>query len=246
MDTSKLTSRRATAHSHPHAAAKIEARSTHADLPSGSRVRATKRTIGSESSRQQAPAADGIGRSALRPVPLSSLPPMPKFHFRRYQAEVSAALTRGSFVTPDQIQTLQAGGFNAIVNLRGEANTDQAAAEKLGLDYLHVSLPDDSVPSLEQIKTFLDFMTAPRKKGQPPLKAFIHCTAGVGRTGIFVAAYRMAIEGMAPKAALAEALKYQLHIPEQAAFILELGEAIRAGKISGYGPKARDKAAKAV
>jgi protein-tyrosine phosphatase len=150
---------------------------------------------------------------------------MPKFHFRQYEAVVTESLSRGSAKSEAQLADLKRRGFNAVINLRGEDNSDEAACAKLGLEYFHLPLVDDTVPTPEQMFAMLDFMTKPRPV---PFKGYVHCTAGVGRTGVAVAVSRMALEGWPAQKALDEALKYQLHIPAQAEFILQFGAALEA------------------
>ena len=77
--------------------------------------------------------------------------------------------------------------------------------------------------------TYLNFVTNPAN--QP---VYVHCEQGIGRTGIAVAVYRMAVEGWKPQRALDEANAHGLQIPVQQAFILKFGADLAAGKIPGY------------
>lgn len=152
-----------------------------------------------------------------------------KFIFHPYQAEVTPELRRGSAVNARQLAVLQQHGYRAIINLQKEKNTDEATCARLGLHYLHIPLVDNTVPSMIQVKQFLDYVTAPAH--QP---TYVHCAAGVGRTGVMVACYRMAVSGWSLDQARTEALHYQMHIPIQSDFLVAFDHALHAGQIPGY------------
>lgn len=86
-------------------------------------------------------------------------------------------------------------GLGALVNLRQEAQDSGDYARELGLDYLHIPVPDQQCPSARQVGQFLEFLA-----GFSGI-ALVHCHAGQGRTGIFVACYRIA-QGMSPTEAV--------------------------------------------
>ena len=79
------------------------------------------------------------------------------------------------------------------------------------------------------MKQFLDFATNP--KNEP---CYVHCEAGVGRTGVAVACYRMAVQGWPPDQAIAEGRKYGLQLPGQIHFVEQFGAQLKSGKIAGY------------
>jgi hypothetical protein len=163
----------------------------------------------------------------------SSLPTRPLVGadnlFLPYQAQVSPGLARGSAVDARGLAALQARGFRSIVNLREEDDSDAAPARALGMASLRLVITDQTAPTTAQMKQFLDFVTKPAN--QP---AYVHCYAGVGRTGVAVACYRMAVQGWPVQRALAEAKFYQLWAPEQITFIQQFGADLQAGRIAGY------------
>jgi protein tyrosine phosphatase (PTP) superfamily phosphohydrolase (DUF442 family) len=153
-----------------------------------------------------------------------------KYPVKAYNFKVSPELTRGARLDADGIAALKAQGFKGIVNLCAENDGDSAPAAKAGLASLHLNIIDNTPPTNEQMKQFLDFATA----NQP---TYVHCEAGQGRTGCATACYRMAVEGWPADKAIAEAKQFGLKLPDQIEFLEQFGQDLAAGKIAGY-PKA--------
>jgi protein-tyrosine phosphatase len=147
-----------------------------------------------------------------------------------YQSKVSNGLTRGSRLEGQQeFANLKQQGFKSTVDLTLEGTGDADLAPKVGLNTFSPKILDNSAPSQKQIVDVLNFVTKPENS-----PAFIHCQAGKGRTGVAVAAYRMAVEGWSSKDALAEGAKFGMSLPDQVAFIEQFGKDLKAGKIEGY------------
>ena len=68
-------------------------------------------------------------------------------------------------------------------------------SRELGLDYVWLPVVDMGVPERAQVAEFLELF------GQP-MVSLVHCYAGQGRTGLFVACYRIH-RGMEVEAAIA-------------------------------------------
>jgi protein tyrosine phosphatase (PTP) superfamily phosphohydrolase (DUF442 family) len=166
-----------------------------------------------------------LGGAAIGYAELAGL----KYPVKQYSFQVSSGLTRGSRVDEAGMEKLKAKGFKGIVNLCAENNMDAGPAAKNGIHALHLPIIDNTVPSEATVKQFLDFATNP--KNQP---CYVHCEAGVGRTGVMSAAYRMAVQGWSPAQALAEAKNFGCAMPDQQQFILKLGADLAAGKLPGY------------
>jgi hypothetical protein len=117
-------------------------------------------------------------------------------------AEVTPTLYRGAQPRNHGFQTLAKMGVQIVVDLRGDRDGERKEVTSLGMQYVPMhwecSFPKDRI--------FADFLTLIRKnRGK---KIFIHCRVGDDRTGMMIAAYRMAEEGWSPKQAMAEMTKY--------------------------------------
>lgn len=86
-------------------------------------------------------------------------------------------------------------GVQRVINLRQETQESEPLCRQLGLDYHWIPVADMSVPELSQVWRFIQLF-------DEPLVSLVHCYAGQGRTGLFVACYRIA-GGMEVEAAIA-------------------------------------------
>ena len=110
--------------------------------------------------------------------------------------QVSERLLRSPQPDFEDLLRLKTFGLRAVINLREEAEESEFFARQCGLRYLHIPVEDWCLPTSEQVQEFLQFLTG---EGNTP--ALVHCAAGVGRTGTFVACYRVA-QGMDPTEAI--------------------------------------------
>jgi protein tyrosine/serine phosphatase len=123
--------------------------------------------------------------------------------------QVSQQLYRGAQPTPQGFAELKKLGVEIVVNLRDEP--DQIAAERqtvepLGLRYVSIPWNSWHQPSSQQVAEFLALLQAnPRKK------IFVHCHHGADRTGVMVAAYRIADEHWTPAQAIQEMDAFHFH-----------------------------------
>ncbi len=153
-----------------------------------------------------------------------------RYPVSKYEFKVSEGLTRGSRIEDAQGYTkLKEQGFKGIIDLTLEGTNDATAGKAAGLNTCNVQMLDNAAPSQAQIKQMLDFATDP--KNSP---CYVHCEAGKGRTGVSVAAYRMAVEGWPPEKAIAEARKFGCSLPDQIDFLNQFGADLKQGKIAGY------------
>jgi protein tyrosine/serine phosphatase len=93
--------------------------------------------------------------------------------------------------------------ITTVVDLRAEdqekSNWEEKIAKSLGIHFVHIPVGDWSPPTNEQVAQFLSIF-----RDSPQEKIFVHCHYGDDRTGVFVAAYRMALEKLPADQALKE------------------------------------------
>lgn len=142
------------------------------------------------------PFLDRLRRGNLaewRPVleAIADLPPpgkgfsdgkQPELHYRAIR--VGDGLYRSCQPRAEHLLELKEQvGLVRVVNLRQECEASKALCQELGLEYHYMSVVDHGVPELEQVERFLALLDH-----EPTL---VHCHAGRGRTGIFVACFRI-------------------------------------------------------
>jgi protein tyrosine phosphatase (PTP) superfamily phosphohydrolase (DUF442 family) len=129
---------------------------------------------------------------------------------------VDAKVLRGGNPTHAGIVNLQDHGVTTVVDLRAEddAHEDDVFIESRGLDLVHLPIRDGQTPSDEQVVEFLDIVQ------QADGLVFVHCGAGVGRTGTMSARYLVETGQARPMAALARNLEVGPPSIEQDAYSL--------------------------
>jgi len=112
--------------------------------------------------------------------------------------EVTPHLYRGGLLRGDGIKALKKLGIDIVVDTHANDTSEERDARALGMKYVaipwHCPWPKDEV--------FANFLKVLHEnKGK---KVFIHCRLGDDRTGMMVAAYRMAEEGWTAEEAMVE------------------------------------------
>jgi tyrosine-protein phosphatase SIW14 len=121
-------------------------------------------------------------------------------------AEVTPTLYRGAQPRKGGFEALAKMGIQIVVDLRGDRNNERKEVTSLGMEYV----PMQWQCSFPKDKVFADFLTLIRKN--PGKKIFVHCRVGDDRTGMMIAAYRMAEQGWTPKQAMEEMNKYGFNL----------------------------------
>jgi protein tyrosine/serine phosphatase len=120
---------------------------------------------------------------------------------------VTDMLYRGAQPASPGFSALQAMGVGIVVNFRnepGEIAHERREVESRGIKYVSIPWSGYDEPSNAQVVQFLDLVRA-----NPELKIFVHCQRGADRTGVMIAAYRIAVEHKTVAEAVSE--MHQFH-----------------------------------
>jgi len=117
--------------------------------------------------------------------------------------KIDDSLFRGAQPRQEGFQQLKNLGITTIVDLRGEDPSrtawERQQAESFGIRFVSIPTSGWSPPTNEQVAQFLTLFRSNAKE-----KVYVHCRYGEDRTGVFVAAYRMAMDGWPPQQAMNE------------------------------------------
>lgn len=153
---------------------------------------------------QSSPEAHGshapIQPAAAQKLILSGLPNAGK---------VNDFLFRGGQPKPEGIAELKKLGISLVVDLRmkgGSVDSEQKRVEAQGMRFVNIPAGNFRGPTHEQIAQFLKLL-----RDNPGQKIFVHCNLGNDRTGVMIAAYRMAEQHWTPKQARDEMRAFHFH-----------------------------------
>lgn len=121
--------------------------------------------------------------------------------------KISDSLYRGAQPNLAHLNELKKLGVTTIVDLRSESRhtheQERIQAESLGIHFVSIPVGEFDPPTSEQLAQFFLVM-----RQTPTPKVFVHCRFGEDRTGVFIAAYRIAFERWSSDLAMTEMLYF--------------------------------------
>ena len=130
---------------------------------------------------------------------------------------VDDTLWRGSAPSADGYAGLAENKVKTIVDLRAEdLVVNEKLIESLGMNLVRIPLRDGQAPTPSEVETFLAAMK------DSPGRVYLHCGAGVGRTGTMAAAYLVSSGQASPLEAVRRNLAVGPPSLEQIAFASSL------------------------
>jgi atypical dual specificity phosphatase len=102
-------------------------------------------------------------------------------------------------VLDDDLAFLADSQLDLLISLTPNPIPPEIVSE-YGIEPLHIPVPDFTAPTMDQLSLFIDEALPRMAAGG---RVGVHCTAGRGRTGTFMAAYFVS-QGMSPEDAIAE------------------------------------------
>jgi len=105
---------------------------------------------------------------------------------------VDQRVWRGAAPSAEGYRHLAEAGVTTVVDLRHDSERDAAVdvVEGLGIELVRLPIRDGQLPSSADVARFLEIVDDAEST------VFVHCGAGVGRTGAMAAAYLVAGEGV--------------------------------------------------
>src|SRR5262249_52951928 len=120
-----------------------------------------------------------------------------------YVGKINDFLYRGSQPNERGIEQLKKLGITTIVDLRGERQgtvaKERKRAEEHGMHFVNIHASGWAPPKDQQLVQFFSLL-----QKRPQEKVYVHCWVGNDRTGVFIAAYRIAFEHWSTDRALEE------------------------------------------
>ena len=132
--------------------------------------------------------------------------------------QVNDHVWRGAAPSTTGYKSLAAAGVSTIVDLRAEEDlhVNEALLADLGVTRVALPIRDGQAPPADTVRRFLQVVK------DSPGKVFVHCGAGVGRTGSMVAAYLVATGQATPTQAIRHNLSVGPPSLEQVSYMATL------------------------
>jgi protein tyrosine phosphatase (PTP) superfamily phosphohydrolase (DUF442 family) len=165
-----------------------------------------------------------LAQSPVQPDPLPPFAQKISLDGINNAGKISDRLFRGAQPALSSLRQLKALGVTTIVDLRLESpqtrEEERRLAESLNMRFVSIPVGGFSTPSSEQLAQFFSLL-----RETPPQSIFVHCEFGADRTGVFIAAYRIAFQHWTAEQAIAEMHAFGFRSfwhPGMTAFVREL------------------------
>lgn len=148
-------------------------------------------------------------RQSSAPSPSSSPPIAQKISLPGIPnaGKVSDSLFRGAQPHFSNLAELKKIGITTIVDLRAEfrdtRDQERLQSESLGIHFVSLPVGGFSNPTSTQLAEFFTLV-----RNSSAQKIFVHCEFGQDRTGVFIAAYRIAFDHWSADQAVSEMLAF--------------------------------------
>ncbi|MBS1840679.1 MAG: dual specificity protein phosphatase family protein [Acidobacteria bacterium] len=146
--------------------------------------------------------------------------------------KIDDSLLRGAQPHAEGFPELKKLGVTTIVDLRGDnshkLDWERKQAESIGIRFLNIPVSGWSPPTNDQIAQFLSLFKNPHER------VFVHCRFGDDRTGVFVAAYRIAHDSWSADHAVKEMYFFGFNgfwHPAMKSFINDFPEKLKAAPV---------------
>jgi protein tyrosine phosphatase (PTP) superfamily phosphohydrolase (DUF442 family) len=121
--------------------------------------------------------------------------------------KVTEHLYRGAQPSLNELHELKKLGVTTIIDLRAEssgtAEQERVRAESLGIKFLRIPIGGFANPTNIELAHFFEVV-----RDSSSETIFVHCEFGRDRTGVMIAAYRIAFENWTPEKALTEMMDF--------------------------------------
>ena len=153
--------------------------------------------------------ANAPAQPAIAAVPLGAPAEKLKLAGVPRAGKISDVLFRGAQPSAQGLAELKKLGITTVVDLRGNRGpvaAERHQVESLGMRFIDIPVLGWSAPTNAQVAQFLKLFI-----DDPQQRVFVHCYYGEDRSGVMVAAYRIAQQNWTADQAVAEMYSFGFH-----------------------------------